>query len=340
MGLTAGPDRAAASRAEASKPAILMTAPMPSEAPFDAKFAVHRLWQAADAAKLFDTVGGDIVGIAAGGRIRIDEPLLRRLPNVKVIANFGVGYERIDVDAALARGITVTNTPDVLTDEVADLTLGLLIATVREIPRAERFLRDGLWPNGRFPLTASLRGRKVGIIGLGRIGKAVAVRCAAFGLTVAYFGRKVQADQGYRYFDDLKAMAEHCDVLIATLPGGDATQNIVDRAVLDRLGPQGIFINVSRGSIVDEAALIAALREKRILAAGLDVYRNEPAVPPELLALDNVVLLPHVGSGSRATFAAMNDLLLRNLEACLGGLPPVTPIPEMADGRPRRRVEP
>ncbi len=202
----------------------------------------------------------------------------------------------------------MTNTPDVLTDEVADLTIGLLLATVRRIPAAERHLREGKWPSGAFPLTSSLRDRKIGILGLGRIGKAIAKRLEAFGLPISYYGRHKQDGVEYAYVADPVELARQVDVLISVIPGGKATEKTIGAAVFEALGPDGIFLNVGRGTVVDEAALIDALKSNKIQAAGLDVYADEPNVPAELMALENTVLLPHVASGTVHTRNAMGQL--------------------------------
>jgi lactate dehydrogenase-like 2-hydroxyacid dehydrogenase len=262
--------------------------------------------------------------------VKTDEALMGRLPNLKIIGNFGVGYDSIDVAAAARRGVIVTNTPDVLTEEVADTTLGLLLSTVREFYKAEKWLRDGRWAKeGDYRLTAaSLRDRSIGIVGLGRIGKAIAGRCEAFGLPVSYFGRHQQSDVAFRYYDDLVAMARDVDTLIVVTPGGPATQNLINAAVLEALGTRGILVNVSRGSVVDETALINALQQRKILAAGLDVFLNEPKINPAFLELDNVTLFPHVGSASVHTRNQMGQLVVDNLAAFAAGKPPKSPVPE------------
>jgi lactate dehydrogenase-like 2-hydroxyacid dehydrogenase len=246
-----------------------------------------------------------------------------------MISSFGVGYDHVDAKWAGEHGIVVTNTPDVLNEEVADTALGLLLCTVRELPQAERYLRAGQWAGGEeYRLTASLRRRRVGMVGLGRIGKAIARRLEAFGLPVVYHGRNAQPGVSYRHYPNLVEMARDVDVMIVITPGGAATRHLVNAKVLEALGPNGILINVSRGSVVDQDALIAALKNRKILSAGLDVYANEPHVPPELLTMDNVVLLPHVGSGSVPTRDAMNQLVIDNLLAWAAGKTPLTPVPE------------
>jgi lactate dehydrogenase-like 2-hydroxyacid dehydrogenase len=259
----------------------------------------------------------------------IDDALFAAFPKLQIIASFGVGYDHIDANAAARRGIVVTNTPDVLTEEVADTALGLLLATVRELPQAERYLRAGKWPSGNFPLSrATLRNRTVGMVGLGRIGIAIARRLEAFGVPVVYHTRRRRSDLGYRHYPRLIDMAGDVDTLMVIVPGGAATKNMIDAAVLAALGANGIVINVARGSVIDEPALIAALREGKILAAGLDVFAAEPDVPVELLAMENVVLLPHVGSASDYTRAKMDQLLVDNIRAWATGQPPPTPVPE------------
>lgn len=315
---------------------ILQTSPMILRDPdaFQAAFTVHRLWEVADPAALLRTCGPRVRGIASGGKIAIDTALMDAFPALEIVANYGVGYDRVDAAAAAARRVMVTNTPDVLTDEVADLALGLLLATVRRLPQADRFVREGRWPDGPFPLTTSLRERRVGILGLGRIGKAIARRCAAFDLTVVYHGRSRQDDQPYAYCPSLLDMARAVDVLIVVAPGGAATDGLIDAAVLEALGPDGILINVARGSVVDEGALIDALTRGTILAAGLDVFVDEPNVPAALTELDNVVLLPHVGSGSLRTRQAMGQLVVDNLASWFDGRGPLTPVPETPWPRP------
>ena len=316
-----------------SKPALLNTGPMMPliEEGVARAFTVHRLHEAPNQQALLEKIAPDVRAICTGSHtgVMTDQAMLARFPRLKIIGNFGVGYDTIDVPAAAKRGIVITNTPDVLTEEVADTALGLLLCTVREFYQAEKWLRDGHWlPQIEYRFTASLRDRSVGIAGFGRIGKAIARRLEAFGLAVSYFGRKPQAGVSNRYYDDLVAMARDVDTLILVIPGGPATANLVDAAVLDALGPRGILINVARGSVVDEAALIAALRARKILAAGLDVFVGEPNINPALLELDNVTLLPHVGSASNYTRGAMGQLVVDNLVAFAEGRPPKTPVPE------------
>ena len=265
----------------------------------------------------------------AGAHAPLDEAYMRRYPNLEIISSFGVGYDNIDAKAAARLGIIVTNTPGVLDDEVADTALGLMIMTVRQLPQSERYLRAGQWTaKGAFPLSPSLRGRTVGILGLGRIGKAIATRVTAFGLPSPITAATPRPTFPYRYYSSLIDMAKAVDILIVVAPGGPATRHIINAEVLEALGPDGVLINVARGSLVDEKALIEALRNKTILAAGLDVFENEPSVPQELIALDNAVLLPHVGSASVKTRRAMAECVVSNLFAWADGKPPLTPVPE------------
>ncbi|MCB5177340.1 2-hydroxyacid dehydrogenase [Microvirga lenta] len=314
-----------------TKTDILMPGPMmPSviEA-LDRDFVLHRLWEQSDREAFLREVGPRIRGLAASTVAgRTDGTLLGHLPNLEVIASFGVGYDNVDVVEAARRGIVVTNTPDVLNAEVADLTIGLLIATLRQIPQADRYLRAGQWLKAPFPLSPTLRERKVGIIGLGRIGKAIARRLEGFDVSIAYHGRTRQEGVAYAYHPTLKGMAEACDVLIAITPGGASTKHLINAEILKALGPNGVLINVARGSVVDERALIEALRSKTILAAGLDVFEDEPRVPQELIDMENVVLLPHVASASVHTRRAMGQLVVDNLISWFEGKGPLTPVPE------------
>jgi lactate dehydrogenase-like 2-hydroxyacid dehydrogenase len=290
------------------------------------RFTVHRLEGAADPDALLREVGPRIRGLCVSGAV--DGALMDRLPKLELIANFGVGYDAVDAGAAAARGIVVTNTPDVLTDEVADLAVGLVLATIRRLPQADRYLREGHWPKAPFPLTASLRGRRVGILGLGRIGRAIGKRLEGFEVEIAYYGRRKQDGVAYAYHDSPVGLAKAVHVLIVVAPGGAETKGLVDAAVLEALGPEGILVNVARGSVVDEAALIAALQAKTILGAGLDVFENEPHVPAALAALDNTVLLPHVGSASEHTRTAMAQLVIDNVLSWFEGRGPLTPVAE------------
>lgn len=311
---------------------VLMFAPKPiieeslSKAP---GVQLHKAWAAPDRDAFIDSVAPKIRAIAAaGGHGRIDGPLMSRFPKLEIVSSFGVGYDHIDAKWAGEHGIIVTNTPDVLNEEVADTALGLLLCTVRQFPQAERYLRAGKWASqGDYPLTPSLRDRTAGILGMGRIGKAIARRLDAMQVPVVYHTRR-GTDAPYKHYPNLVEMARDVDVLIVITPGGAATKNLVNAEVLNALGPNGILINVARGSVVDEAALIDALQNRKILSAGLDVFAAEPKVPQELIAMDNIVLLPHVGSASTATRRAMDQLVANNVISWISGKGPLTPVAE------------
>jgi lactate dehydrogenase-like 2-hydroxyacid dehydrogenase len=317
-----------------AKPVLLLTGPMMPliEDQLDQSFEVHRLQKAPDREALLRSIAEKVEAVCTGGHtgVKTDDPLMARLPKLKVVGNFGVGYDSVDVAAAARRGVVVTNTPDVLTEEVADTTLGLLLMTVRELGAAERWLRDGNWAaRGDYQLTpGSLRDRSIGIVGMGRIGKAIARRCEAFGVPVSYCTRRKQADLPYPHYADPVSLAKAVDTVIVITPGGVETKDLINAAVLQALGPCGILINMARGSVVDEPALIKALKDRTILAAGLDVFWNEPKINPELIALENAVLLPHVGSASVPTRNAMGQLVVDNLKAYAERKPPLTPVAE------------
>ena len=315
-----------------TKPAILMTGPMMAMImdQLDEAFDVTRLWTSDDKQAALQAVAAQIEGIATAGHAPVDSAFMQQCPKLKIVANFGVGYDTVDAAWAGDNGIIVTNTPDVLSDEVADTTIGLTLMTTRELGRAEQYLRAGEWVrSGNYPLTnASMQNRTFGIVGLGRIGKAIAKRIEGFGRPIAYFGRNRQDNVGYRYYDNLGEMAGAVDTLIVITPGGPATANLINAEVLAALGTRGILINVSRGSVVDEPALIKALQDGTIYAAGLDVFANEPQVPDELLAMPNVVVLPHVASASVHTRNQMGQLVVDNMKSLIAGTPPLTPVAE------------
>lgn len=273
-------------------------------------------------------IAGKVRGIAAMTVISAD--LMRALPKLEIVANFGVGYDAVDAGHAGASGIMVTNTPDVLTEEVADTTIGLLLNTVRELSASEAYMRAGHWTaKGNYRLTPlTMRGRTVGIYGMGRIGKAIARRLEPFGVGIHYHNRRKVSELAYPYHASLVDLAGAVDTLIIVVPGGEATRKAVNGDVLEALGPQGVLINIGRGSTVDEEALIAAMRNGTIAAAGLDVFENEPDIRPEFLTLPNTVLLPHVGSASIHTRTAMANLCVDNLAAWFSGKGAMTPVPE------------
>lgn len=302
------------------RPEILITKPMvrASVDALAATFTIHDLTKAADPDALLAQVGPRIRGIA-GGKVRA--PLMDRLPALEIIANSGVGVDTIDMDVARARGIAVTNTPGVLDGAVAELTLGLMLALARDIPRADGFVRGGGWTGGTFPNGVELRGKTLGLIGLGRIGSRIATLAAAFGMRILYHARNARPDQPYTHMPDLEEMARQADWLVAIAPAGPATRGIVSAEVLAALGPTGRFVNVARGSLVDEPALIAALQTRAIAGAALDVFEGEPAIDPAFAALDNVVLSSHRGSHTAETRSAMDDMVVRNLVAHFSGQP-------------------
>jgi lactate dehydrogenase-like 2-hydroxyacid dehydrogenase len=327
----------------AGKPALVSTGIMMPlmEEQLEANFEVHWLNRAADPASLLAEVGPRIRAICTGAHtgFKTDKSVLAACPGLEVIGNFGVGYDSIDVAEAARRGIVITNTPDVLNEEVADTAIGLLIMTVRNLGWSEQYLRAGRWPKeGDVPLTpASLRDRTVGIVGMGRIGKAIGRRLEAFGTPVVYHSRRPAEGVAYRHYPKLVDMARDVDVLLAIVPGGPSTERMIDAEVLAALGPNGIFINMARGSIVDEEALIAAILNRTILSAGLDVYLGEPKIDERFFTLPHTVLLPHVGSSSLYTRSKMGQLTIDNLLAWKAGRPPITPVPEtpFTSWRPR-----
>ena len=293
-------------------------------------FNVVKLPDANAREKFFSDQAPRIRGMAvAATSERIDGPFMSRFARLEIVSSFGVGYDHIDAAWAGGHGITVTTTPDVLTEEVADTALGLLLCTVREFPQAERYLRSGQWLQGDYPLSkATLRDRTVGLVGMGRIGQAIARRLDAMRVPVVYHSRRPAPDIPYQHYPNLLDMARQVEVLLVITPGGAQTRNLINAEVLAALGRQGILINMARGSVVDEPALIKALQQGTILSAGLDVYAREPRVPPELIAMDNVVLFPHLGSASVTTRQRMDQLVVDNLLAWAAGKPPLTPVAE------------
>jgi lactate dehydrogenase-like 2-hydroxyacid dehydrogenase len=295
------------------------------------KVTLHYLIDANDQDAFLKSVADKVRAIAiAYTANKLDAAFMQKLPKLEQISSFGVGYDHIDAKWAGQHGIVVTNTPEVLNEEVADTALGLLLNTVREFPQAERYLRAGKWASqGHYPLTkATLRNRTVGMVGMGRIGKAIAKRLDAFGVPVAYHSRNPQAGVAYKYYPKLIDMARDADTLMVIVPGGATTANMINAEVLKALGPNGVLINMARGSVVDEPALIEALKSRTIYSAGLDVFAKEPHVPKELLEMDHVVLFPHLGSSTEVTRAAMDQLVVDNILAWAAGKAPLTPVPE------------
>jgi hydroxypyruvate reductase len=277
----------------------------------------------------FAAAAGGIRALAASGDSRVDADLIGRLPALEIISVMGVGYDGIDVAAAKARGVVVTHTPDVLNDDVADLAIGLMLCAARQLPAADRYLRAGEWEaRGPMPLQRKMSGARLGIVGMGRIGQAIARRAEAFGMPIAYTARSPRAGVAYRYLPNAEALAAESEFLVVITPGGAGTRHLIDAAVLKALGTKGILVNVARGSVVDETALIEALEQGVIGGAALDVFEDEPRVPARLKALPHVVLVPHIGSATTATRQAMADLAFANLQARFAGRPLPTPVPE------------
>ena len=309
------------------KPEVLLMGPMyaPTMQSLEEAFTVHHVSKAPDREALLASVADRITAAATTAFRGMDAATMAKLPKLKIVSHFGVGVDSVDVAAASARGVKVTNTPDVLTDDVADLTIGLLLATVRRICAGDRYVRAGKWAQGSFPLTDTIQGKALGIVGMGRIGRAIARRAEAFNLEIAYQGPHRKADLPYPYFADPVALAKEVDFLVAACPGGEATRGLVSRAVIEALGPQGVFVNISRGSVADEGALIEALADGRLGGAGLDVFATEPRIPEAFFTMENVVLQPHVGSATHPTRRAMGQLVVDNLAAFFAGKPLVTP---------------
>ena len=291
------------------------------------EFTLHDFVNPADPDKLLEDVGPSIRGIVAGGMKGPNANLINRLENLEIISSFSVGFDATDVVTAQARGVIVTHTPEVLTGDVADLAMTFILMAPRRIGEAERFLRSGKWLQGRMDLGTTVRGKRLGILGLGRIGRAVARRAEVFGLNIAYYDTKPMGDLAYRSYPTLRDLAAASDMLLVACEGGTATRGLVDADVLNALGPDGFLINTARGPIVDQAALVAALSDKRIAGAALDVFDGEPQVPAELMAMENVVLTPHIASSTRETRRAMGDLVYDNLRAHFDGKQVLTPVP-------------
>lgn len=288
------------------------------EAALAERYTVHKLHEQADP-KAWLAENGARIRAHAGSTVSAE--LIDALPNLEIVAGFGVGYDGIDTKAAKARNVRVTNTPNVLNDAVAELTIGLMIALARRIPQADQYVRQGKWPGGNMPLFSELTGKTVGILGLGRIGKEIAVRAQAMKMRVVYHGRKRQPTEPYVFYDDLTEMARDIDWLVIIAPGGKGTERIVSRQVLEALGPEGMLVNVARGTLIDEPAMLELLQNGGLGGAALDVFEKEPSVPEGFFALDNVVLSPHQGSATRQTRDAMGAMLVANLDAHFAGEP-------------------
>ncbi len=311
-----------------SKNEVLLMCPLyaPTQRRIEETYRVHAYWTAADPQALLKEIAPTCKVVVTSGGRGIDGATLAKIPQVKLVSCFGVGVDAIDLAYCKEHGITVTNTPDVLTDDVADLAVALMLASLRKVAEADRFVRAGKWLKGSLPLATSVAGRKVGIVGMGRIGQAIADRCRAFKTEIGYFGPRKKPVEG-QFFADLVELAVWSDVLIAACPGGEATRGLVSGKVLEALGPQGHFVNISRGSVVEQPALVSLLVAGKLGGAGLDVFDDEPRVPSELLTLDSVVLQPHQGSGTAQTRQAMGDLTAGNVDAFFAGKTLLTPLP-------------
>jgi lactate dehydrogenase-like 2-hydroxyacid dehydrogenase len=294
-----------------------------AEASLNERYIVHKLHEASDKPALLAEIGPRVRAIAGAP---VDAALIAALPKLEIIAGFGVGYDSIDTKAAKAANVRVTNTPDVLNDAVAELTIGLMIALARRIPQADRYVREGKWPSGNYPLLTELTGKTVGIIGLGRIGKEIAARAQAMKMRVVYHGRRRQEKEPFVYYEKLVDMARDSDWLVLILPGGKATEKIVSREVLEALGQKGMLVNLGRGTSVDEPAMVEMLASGALGGAALDVFEKEPQVPQTLLGLDNVVLSPHQGSATNQTRDAMGALMVANLVAHFAGEPLISAV--------------
>lgn len=314
--------------AEDAKPEILQVVPMMPhvEKALAEAYAVHRYFEAADKPAFLAEVGPRIRAAATNGARGCPREIFDALPALEIIASYGVGYDGIDIPACKARGVRVSNTPDVLNDAVAELTLGLMLALCRRLPQADAFVRAGRWRQGAHPLTGELTGATLGILGLGRIGKEIARRAQAFKMRVVYHGRREQPYEPYQYYADLEAMARDVDWLVVIAPGSPEAVGIVSRKVMEALGPKGCLVNVARGSLVDETALVELLQSGALGGAALDVFEKEPNVPEALFAMENVALSPHQGSATTKTRSAMGDLVIRNLAAYFAGDPLLTPV--------------
>ena len=295
-----------------------------TQATLESEYAVHKLFEAPDKPAFLKGLGARIRGVASFGHYPVDGKLMDALPKLEIISNFGVGVDAINLDDAKKRGIIVTNTPDVLNECVSDTALALILNTVRKFPQSEVYLRGGNWASrGPYPLATSIGGKTLGVLGLGRIGEAIAKRAQACGMKIRYHNRS-RKDVPYPYDPDPVTLARNCDVLIVVTPATAETSRIINARVLDALGPDGYLVNIARGSVVDEPVLLRYLQEKKIAGAGLDVFADEPRVPPEFFGLDNAVLFPHVGSATVETRKAMGDLQIENLRQHFAGRPVLT----------------
>ncbi|CAK9185690.1 unnamed protein product [Ilex paraguariensis] len=307
---------------------VLMAGPMSPylEKELDKRFKLFRFWNFPQKTEFLKENSNSIRAVVGYTTAGADAQLIDSLPGLEIVASYSVGLDKIDLEKCKEKGIRVTNTPDVLTEDVADLAIGLILATLRKMCECDRYVRSGLWKKGDFRLTTKFSGKSVGIIGLGRIGSAIAKRAEAFGCPISYFTRSEKPDSEYKYYPNVIDLASNCQILIVACPLTSETCHIINREVINALGPKGILINIGRGPHVDEPELVSALVEGRLGGAGLDVFEHEPEVPEQLFGLDNVVLLPHVGSATVETRNAMADLVIGNLEAHFLKKPLLTPV--------------
>ncbi|XP_051116481.1 glyoxylate/hydroxypyruvate/pyruvate reductase 2KGR-like [Andrographis paniculata] len=307
---------------------VLMTCPMSDylEQQLLQRFNLFKLWTFPSNSDFFARHAESVIAVVGNATIGADTDLIDALPRLQIVATYSVGLDKIDLSKCKERGIRVTNTPDVLTDDVADIAIGLALATLRKICPSDRFVRNGSWRNGKFELASKFSGKSIGIIGLGRIGLAIAKRAEAFGCTIGYHSRKKKDGTNFKYYSSVLDLAANCDILVVSCSLTEETRHIVNREVIDALGPKGVLINIGRGAHVDEPELVSALREGRLAGAGLDVFENEPHVSEAFFEMENVVLLPHVGSDTVETAKAMADLVVANLECHFMGKPLLTQV--------------
>ncbi len=318
------------------RPEVIVLAPIytPAITALEAEYTVHKLWELPDQSLLPKNVRAAVTS----GLVGFDAGILEKFPDIGIVACFGVGHGTLDLTAATKRNVVVTNTPNSSADAVADVGLGLILAVMRRLCEADRFVRAGRWPQGGFPLATGLKEKTCGIVGLGKIGRGIAARVTACGMSVSYYGRGKKPDVDYRYFSDVEEMAAASDCLVVSCAARPETHHLVNAEVLLALGPQGILVNIARGSIVDQPALVTALKSGGISGAGLDVYEDEPNVPQELMAMENVVLLPHIGTSTRDIREERSRIVLENLRRYFAGEPPLTPV-SATDAGARARTD-
>ncbi|KAK9923376.1 hypothetical protein M0R45_031798 [Rubus argutus] len=307
---------------------VLMPVPVSAylEQELEKRFNVFKLWTVPHKTQFIKDHATSIRAIVGNASTGADAELIETLPKLEIVASFSVGMDKVDLKKCKEKGIRVTNTPDVLNDDVADLAIGLVLAVMRRLCESDRYVRSGQWKKSDYKLTTKFTGKTVGILGLGRIGKAVAKRAEAFSYPIVYCSIPEEPNLKYKYYPSVVELAFNCDILVVACPLTEETRHIINREVIDALGPKGVLINIARGPLVDEPELVSALLEGRLGVAGLDVYQNEPEVPEQLFGLENVVLLPHVASGTVETRNAMADLVIGNLEAHFLNKPLLTPV--------------